>query len=375
VAKINIRFVVGEKRASELHNSDRFHSGARYYGWYPNCEENAILIPLNVENVELKVWHKEDFYYRPIGESEEEATKLAGIRKRDKERSNGYLYPGPLIGKLSFSQVPESLTSAIEEEQFNDDKLVSFCKKIAHFVYEGAGRYINVLRYQYGQHWLIPVEKYQEGDGLSNYFYDYDIRWHNPKDNLYYIISPKLGERVINIIFLGDCNNPEKQAVEKNDLQNLISACQQHYKPSIAAQLLLNAHELADKGEWRLALVETATALEAAVNQFLTGAIEPEFRKEVSLSSRKSGIDRNTITIIAATLAGATKESIESARELIKIRNAYIHDGIIIDDEKLPSCVNRSIKLINTLLATEVKKLCHYYAVQVQRGTSYTNPP
>jgi hypothetical protein len=300
---------------------------------------------------------------------------LTKIRKRDKDRCNGYEYPGPLIGKLSLSQVSENLVSAIQTEQFDNKELILICKKIAHLIYEGVGLYINVLRYQYGQHWLKPVEKYQEGDGLSDYFADYDIRWHNPANGLLHCLSPKLGTRSIQIIFLGDHKNPEKQAVEKNDLQNLVTACQQHYKPSIAAQLLLNAHELADKGEWRLALFETATALEAAVNHFLTGKIHTDLKASAQISKQKIGIDRKGLTVIAATLAGADKAIIDGGIKLITLRNKYIHEGVVDDEDQIPQCVSESIQLVAVLLADEVKKLCHYNFVMVKRGSYRSSQP
>ena len=306
-------------------------------------------------------------HYKTKENDEEGKERLAAIRKRDEEFKTKLHFIGPITGELIIQNVGSETMLAIAKEERENEHYIEIGKKVAHLIYAGARKYVDVLRYQYGQHWIPAVTRYKKGSQLIGYLQEKSTRWFNEAEGNWWYFWASTGDYRVHITPHYSPNRPESQGISRTDWDDIATLCKGEYTPTVAARLLGQAHQLAERQEWRLCLIEVATALEAAVNQFLYGKVDPSLIPHLPSVQKGNILDRKGLTVVAATLAGATKDQIENAVQLIKLRNQYLHEGTV-GHAKLSTLIYPTMQVVRQLLRGEVKKFCNYRLVSVRHG-------
>ena len=234
------------------------------------------------------------------------------------------LNAGHLRCRVEFSDCTVEEFDALSAETINEEIFKKLGKRIAELVPKIVGGFVDLLRVRYGQYWIEPVPKWNSTKQNLEGFLSATLPTWYSVDNGITLTRFKFGQAQTNTFVQIDSTSAYEQLLTQADWTSLQSDAKFQSAPSIAETLLIAASEFRDRGQYRQAIVEAATALELAIGECLrrhAGALETQCRAFYNLP-----LPTQTVVLLAATKA-ATRDETKKVTDLIATRNKIVHEG------------------------------------------------
>lgn len=241
---------------------------------------------------------------------------------------------------------------------FNEHKSTAAYRELADKTYDAlfnsVNRFISWVRTKRSQFWLQdlrlhPAKNFQhwpEGFGkvqeLVLELNSKQLRWYPP-------LSP--------VTFNGI---PEALALKADDLEQLAKFIETKERPNLEIELLANSYLLKSAGHDRVALTQSITALEVALNNFAKSPLSASLWSEQQLSrmgSLKTEIDHLGFSTTFSRLLPlifneeqVPTQTLKTCLESIETRNNIVHNGarsVKNIDEKLDA-VKKMVEILQS---------------------------
>jgi hypothetical protein len=297
------------------------HHGPLFHRWLPDGEKDCIVLDTDDPSAELKIWFQRWGFV-------EHGFIVFSYERREVDPEiipkQAVLDAGPLMGLLRIEGLSEEQLASIRENKVGDDAYVALGKRVVkRLVYPPVNRFINVLRTNYGQYWIRPLEEWDSRrESLGGYCSFLQLKW-SPDGQIWEDFLPD--EAVTKITARLQRHFPGYLTEE--GWQELREVAREGYEPSLGAVILSRTHQLLDQGNMRHAVIEGVIALEVALSELIRrklGAAE-------SLIERMSAFWNlplpSQLVSIAAPLGTVSSQDIEDTVRAIEMRNKVIHQG------------------------------------------------
>jgi hypothetical protein len=312
----------------DVHAFVRPH-GPLFNRWLPNGRGDAISVPVADSRNELKFWFvRRGFTDGSFIRYEAKRNEI----DEDTMRRQAVLDAGPLLGEARFVHVMPDELAAIRVAAVGSDAYMAVGRRIIDFVYAPTSAFLDLLRLQYGQHWLPELHPWDSRqESLGSYCSTLGLHWRESEDQAWSAFRPT---ELSATIYVGP--NPGRGYAEyltESDWRHL----QSNFNPSaslpLAVRLLGRAHQLSDTGHTSEGLVQAVTALELALDHFLTEqcrSYSPQVRDntkpitDLPLKAQLSMVAAATSLIPTATLDDALRG--------IDLRNRIVHEAAMVTE-------------------------------------------
>lgn len=130
--------------------------------------------------------------------------------------------------------------------------------------------------------------------------------------------------------FRKDFVNPHRKVnceeyLTQRDWQDLAKAAEGVYEPSLAASLLIRAHQFADEGKYKYALIEGVSALEIALREYIRRTLDASL---VNSMSAFWELPLRFQVVASAAFAGrAVLSELGPTVDVVEMRNKVVHEG------------------------------------------------
>jgi hypothetical protein len=343
MSRFHLRFLI------RLRNNNHDFDGPLFHRWLPNGKEDALDLHVEDHNVQLKVW------FNRYGETKDslvrfDSTKLEVDSEVMSEQS--VLCAGPMLGVLEIDNLADGQLLAVRENRVGDPDYVALGKKVVNLIHPSVSSFINILRTNFGQYWLKELEKW-DSRKLSLGMYCCKVleaQWSLDEGQTWVKFVP---DNEGNTIAL---RHPEgktyRELLTEQDWQKLQQTLVASYQPDLSASLVSNAHRLLQVGEIKHALIETVTALEIALKEYLKQGINGEKVISEKLKSFWNLSLSEQFALVAVIGKGFLLNDIHTISDLIKERNKVAHEGLIpSDSDKVTREIRESLNIIARLIS------------------------
>lgn len=268
---IHLRFFISLTSNLGLMNE---HHGPLFHRWLPNGEDDALTLVSTDSDVDISVWFERRGYldFRDL-------IQFDYHRKEVDEAlvtQQAVLDAGPLLGSLTIRNVDQETITILREDEGDkkedgEDKkeYVALGKRIIGLLEPILSSLIDILQVRFGHYWIAPFEKwdsrrrslgaYCHGVLKLQYSLDNGKQWRD------FIPNARTG--YVHLTAIAPGKKTFSQYLTQNDWLGLRDLVDSGYKPSIASNALILAHELSDSGNYRQAFPEGITALELALSE------------------------------------------------------------------------------------------------------------
>lgn len=298
-----------------------FEYGPRFTRWLPNGEENALTL-LADNTAELTIWFKRHGkVVRGFIKFEHDSHDVPP----DLMSRQGILDAGPLYGMLKLQNVSAEEIEAVVTGNQSNGRYKKLGKRIGEILTRTVGRFITILRTNYGQYWLEEIEAWDSRRvSMGQYFSIWNARWS--LDNVNWTdFQPDLC--VVTVAATMPYGERLNEYIAESDWKIIQRLCTEQYEPPLAANLLVRCHRLLDQGQTKYALVEGISALELAIEAFVDRKLR-SLRNLVQGDNKfqdlrlvvKMALVANLVPVISAADIEATAKAIET-------RNEVVHEG------------------------------------------------
>jgi len=298
-------------------------NGPLFHRWLPNGEADAITVVRKDQNCEFKLWF-ERFGFVDDGEiifdSKRHEVDPNLMRKQAK------LEAGPLSGQLLIWDLTEEEITPLKNTMTNDDGYIRLGKKVQGLLCPVLSKFINILRTNYGQYWIKPLEDWDSREcTIGSYCHlRLNLQWSLDEGQSWEKFMP--GKAKGFIYSTMSLDRDFKEYLSEQDWQDLSQALEQDYEPSLAASILSLAHQLCDEDDLKHAFIEGVSALEIALQEFVDCRLGSSETLRKSASKFMELPLPAQITIVATTLKLPVGD-VENAIKAVKRRNDVVHEG------------------------------------------------
>jgi hypothetical protein len=299
-------------------------NGPLFHRWLPNGRSDSVVIHSDGNNT-IEVW------FERRGKLDE------GFIKYDRNSfevdegvmvKQGHLDAGQLWGEASIDGVTEEQIAALEENAQNTAEFKSLGKKVINFLYDPLSNFINMLRTQYGQYWLLELSSWDSRDESQGSYCSTTLwlEWREKSSDEWKPFSPTDHSITFTVPRLPGRQNAEYLTQE--DWKHIQETKGMSMPPLLALEVFSRAHELLDRGHSREAFVGAVTALEIAIEHYFTDKTESLSDEGGGLAKRLLSMPLKTqISILICTASVAPLETLDDVIEVIDARNEIVHDG------------------------------------------------
>ncbi|MFA5629331.1 MAG: hypothetical protein WC958_03650 [Dehalococcoidales bacterium] len=343
MATLRLKFSVTLKE-SKLHFS---HHGPLFHRWLPNGENDAIVKRNQEKGVEIKFWFERcGFENHGFIEFDENRREV----DLDIMAKQGVLDAGPLKGMLVIQDVKQEEIDALQLNRSGSPHYESLGKRIVAILYPEISRIINILRTNFGQYWIRPLERWNSHEHLLGSYcgLTLGLKWNVDGSDNWADFIPNNPEGIFRVI-LG-LEKDFKEYITQDDWATLSGIIANEYSPSTAALLLAQTHQYLDQGNIKYAFIEGITALEIAIEEFIRGNIMGNKKLEKGIAGFWNLPLNTKMITISTTLGNVDSDDINNTIEAIETRNKIVHDNYNPLDSLRPQVLSL-LKITSALIS------------------------
>jgi hypothetical protein len=306
-------------------------TGAVFTRWLPDGRNDAITVTTRDTRNRLEFWFERRGYVQDSFvryDPQRQEVDVAVMRRQ------GQLDSGPLLGEGYFVHATNAELVALRADQQDSTEYVNLGKRVIDFLSPPLIAFVDRLRIQYGQHWLPELRPWDSRrESLGSYCSSLRLRWRETPDADWRDFRPT--PLVVTIRASVASDRDEGQYLTESDWRTLQSSFDPLSPAPLALRVIARAHELRDTGQISEAIVQGVTAVELAMEYFLTVRLAGKSKaiQETVTSEQFLNLPlkiRLSVLAIAANLM--TPDAIEAANEAIDVRNTIVHEGSTPED-------------------------------------------
>lgn len=327
-------------------------SGPIFHRWLPNGQEDAIQLPITDPGAELKVWFErrgyvEDGWIKFDCNRKEVDSKIM--------RNQAKLVAGPLFGMLKIQNISTAEEEALRQNSMGDSQYMALGKRVLRLIENPVAGILDMLRIIYGQYWLAEFLKWDRQnqiDSLGNYCFRLGMKWSldDGKTSSDFLPDKPIAIEGMTIQMGRDYSD----YLSSNDWESIQGELrhQRGYKPSLAEQVFARANRLLKEDDMKYAYVESVTAFEIAVGDFIKDLLGDSKALKKAIGNIGIGAKGAFLSVVSGKNNLA---DVELAFSAIETRNKIVHEGYEpIDNDKTE--LEALLKVISTLLPAPVYK-------------------
>ena len=319
------------------------HEGPLFHRWLPEGESDAIGPSRQDNGNELILWFERYGYVGTVGlitfaHDKREVDPILMAKQ-------GVLDGGPLHGKLTLRDVSDDELAAVQTGAKGNVHYLYLARRAVDYIHHETSRFINILRTNYGQHWLSELPQWDSSvESIGNYCRGrMGLTWRTETNAPWQPFIPD--EEPIQLTARMSSNAQFKQYLTHTDWAQLAETLKKGYQPDSAGLLLARAHQLMDEDSLKYALVEAVTALDIALGNFLRAKIKNSSAlKDAAQSFYKLQLPARTVAL-TAFLENVNAADLEAALEAIKMRNKVAHEGWQPSEQEIPKVREKLLAL------------------------------
>ncbi len=300
--------------------------GPYFHRWLPNGKEDALVLNTGDPSAKLVVWFERLGFKR-----DEEIIFDYKRREVDAEamRKQGVIEAGPLWGSLEVTKISQEELAALKGNKSGDSNYIALGKRILQLICPPVSRFLNVIRVNYGQYWVKELEKWDSRkESLGRYCgskINLGLEWSLDGGEIWTKFEPDQPSATLTVVMSLDRDFTDYLSLQ--DWQEIEQAVNEGYEPSLAALLATRAHQLADQGNLKHALIEGVSALEVGVEDFMRQALKDDDYLQKSAQAFWNLPLSSQMIAVLATLGTIPLEDLVLAVKAVEMRNKIVHDG------------------------------------------------
>jgi hypothetical protein len=278
VAELHIKFGQWvQDYLDDIPRDDR-PNGPIFTHWLPDGERDSIQLKSDDPAASVSVWF-ERYGHRPDG-------KFLVFDKDKREADSdtiarqARLDAGPLHGRIRFQDIPDETIEVLRSGDMSDKRYEKLGKRIAKQIYSSVAPLLTLLRINYGQYWLREIEPWDSRMiSVGMYCRRWAVKWST--DGTSWAEFKPDAENMVRYSIVVSGQATFKEFLTQDDWDTIRSVVQTTYSPSVASYLLHRCHRLIARGELRYALIEGMSALELAIDEYVSRKCDGPLKGEV----------------------------------------------------------------------------------------------
>lgn len=301
------------------------HYGPLFHRWLPNGEKDAVFLDTGDSDVQLKVWFERHGYQR--NDFIEFDPKRQEVEP-ETMRKQAVLEGGPLLGLLEIKGLLDYALAPLRAGATGDEGYITLGKRVVKLIHGPLARFIDILRKNYGQYWIRPLEKWDSRrESLGRYCSSplrLGLQWSIDGGQTWAPFMPN--EPTVHLTLTMLMDRSYREYLTEADWQELAKAFREGYQPPLAAHLISQAHQLLDQGNLKHAFIEGVTALEVALDEFMRQKLNDDFVADSVQSFWGLRLATRVIPVLV-TLGTVPLQDMKDTIKAIDMRNKVVHDG------------------------------------------------
>jgi hypothetical protein len=304
-----------------LASNDCSAKGPLFHRWLPNGRLDQLSLSSETDDWDLDLWFERHGY-------RDSSFIEFDLDRREVDPSvmgrQAVLDAGPLRGELRFASLSEVTLADVIGDRKGSEHYLAVGSRVRRIVDAALVKLTRLLRVQYGQYWIEPHQSFDSRRySLGHHFSRLYAEWSTDGEQWqrFWPDEPKYEP-----FFLTVAAEPYDELLTESDWEDMHRLLQEEFEPELAASLLVRAHELADSGRQRHALIEAVSALEVAIEAQIRSNIGKNADLKKSIQSFWELPLPARLVVVGSTLAD--QKELEMALAAIKRRNAIVHDGL-----------------------------------------------
>ena len=307
-------------------------TGTLFHCWLPNGNGDAITLSGAGAADRIRVWFER---HAKIASGFLEWEQNGSAFDETIMRRQAVLDGGYLFGDVELATVDQGAIDAMrrlggrlaQEHQLPEEaSYVALGKRVLHLVVPLIVRFVDTLRSEYGQFWLLPVRSWDSRDeALGSACSRFGLHWWDDAANTWCRFLPtNLAQRITLTVGPG---RGYAEYLTEADWRRL-QATGWQAEPFPEVQMLGRATRLLAAGELRHAFIEVVAALELAISHRLRVGNDAEAAR----AALQTFLDRSSLKSQAAVLFhtnGVPDPVLEAIVAVIDIRNKVVHEGYV----------------------------------------------
>ena len=306
----------------DLEEYGRFH-GPIFHRWLPDGEKDAISIKTKSREIEVAVWFErcgfvQDDWIRFDYKKRE--TDPALVERQAK------LDAGPLRVKIEMKDATSNDIVTLENNVKGDENYKKIGKRLERILNENIIPFIEILRLYYGQYWLQELNNWNsKEESLGSYFRKIYAKFSIDEGATWNHFIPDEIESSVRVFSV--LSRDFSAYISKEYWQDLDNVDLSEFEITLAAKLLLKAHQLKDEGDYKQAIIEGNTSLEVAMSYLFKDRLSLSKELKKQMESFWQLPLRAQLTVVSSLIEGLSAKDIENAVNIVKIRNKIVHEG------------------------------------------------
>ena len=314
-------FLLFEIRLNDYSERFRFY-GPSFHRWLPNGVHDALDLDTHIPDTLLKIWFvrrgRRDNYTGGMIEFDHTRNEVdETIMKKQ-----GRLDAGNLYGKLQIDNVTNELLEALQQKKENDSTYIELGNTFQKAVYSPISRFLCLLRVRYGQYWIAELRKWNsQNESICEYCNQFSISWSSDGQTWNPFTpdcSPMLRTAIVGR------QQDFKLFLTEVDWQNMPKILKDYNGESAASESSARANEYLEQGELRHAIIDSVTAIELMIPDFLKIRCK-ESRLQKALNPFFDNASIVQQWAIVGTLLGLPDDKIKNGLDVIEMRNKIVH--------------------------------------------------
>jgi hypothetical protein len=298
--------------------------GPLFHRWLPDGKNDAIQVNLGNKGSKLLI------YFERLGVIQNQMIKYELKKLENGEATiarQACLDAGPLFGELEYYEYSNEEIEAVIKDAEGNEHYVSLAKQVTRLVVPYFQSLLNSLKYIYGQYWIPELKMFDSRQfSIGNYCAGYlGMRWKYDKSKDWIDFKPD-----VNAIRFDAGIRTEtqfEQYLEKKDWESIANSFSSEFDPSLPGIFLLKAHKAFEANNISQGLIEGATALELAIDEYINRQVAGNKLLSDALNSfRELGLTAKAGAVLSIH-EGITNQIAESAIKAVQERNRVVHDG------------------------------------------------
>lgn len=300
-------------------------NGPIFHQWLPNGEEDAITFRFADPRSSLRVWFLRRGYLDRglIRYASDRSEVDEGIMRRQ-----GWLDAGPLLGEGSFPHVSAAELAAVRADARGAPDYIAIGKRVIDFLVPPLQAFVDTLRLQYGQYWLSELRPWDSRDAtLGGYCQGkFHLKWRDEEAALWRPFLPNDPGQTVHMVPIPGRGYAEY--LTKSDWAEIQSNVGSKPMLPLALRIAGRAHELSDSGFEAEAFIQATTALELALEFFISNRATAYGATGASSLATYSGLPlTQQLMLIAITTDRLTPETVNAACRAVETRNKIVHEA------------------------------------------------
>ena len=357
--------------------------GPAFYRWMPDGRSDAIELPTKDKAAITRVWFERRgivrdgwLYYDRKGKDFE-----SGMMHRQVPVEAGHL-----IAESEFRSYSNELGSLLAEctedgppaECSDPEALSRFGKRVESTLLDAVGEFVDVLRFQFGQYWLRPMETWDSrSHSLGVHMRRFNAYWRLGSEGKNGPFVPT--KKTHGPIKIVERSGEYTEFMTQDDWNHLRDVFSSDIRPTTGMRVLVDAYRFLSDGDEVRALIEAVTALELVLQETVARPYKPESKaakRVASFGDRSTGGLSARVAAMAAVCPQADKLLVDECIAAIERRNEIVHKGVRKSDRKsisreVLSVINICRSFINDSRFKMPHATRHMYSNSAHEGDAY----